>query len=173
MSMIGSHDNVLVTGGAGFIGSHLVKRLADTGATVKVLDNFDDFYPGKTANLARYRERSNVEVVQGSILDRDILGHLCRWASIVFHEAAKAGIRYCNLYPVKAHKVNVEGTLNLLMACREANPGPRRVVNASSSSVYGEIDHLPIREEDPKRPGSPYAATKLAAEHYCTAFHKT
>jgi UDP-glucose 4-epimerase len=162
---------VLVTGGAGFIGSHLVRKLARAGADVKVLDNFDDFYPGKQANLGRFKDFVNVDLISGSILDADVVNDLCQWSSIIFHEAGQAGIRYCNMYPQKAHRVNVEGTLNVLMACKDDTD--KRIVNASSSSVYGKISSLPIREDDPKMPDSPYAATKLAAEHYCRAFNQT
>ena len=163
-------ENVLVTGGAGFIGSHLVRRLARIGTDVRVLDSFDDFYPGKNMNLGRFREFDNVELISGSILDRGVVSDLCDWSSLIFHEAGQAGIRYCNMYPEKAHRINVEGTLNMLMSCKDA-PG-KRMVNASSSSVYGKINSLPIGEDDPKRPDSPYAATKLAAEHYCRAFNQ-
>ena len=163
-------EKVLVTGGAGFIGSHLVRKLAQIGAEVKVLDSFDDFYPGKRANLKRFEEFDNVDLVTGSILDREVLSGLCNWSSTVFHEAGQAGIRYCNEHPEKAHRINVEGTLNVLLSCK--NQPVKRVVNASSSSVYGNIESLPIGEDDPKRPDSPYAATKLAAEHYCRAFNK-
>ncbi len=162
-------QRILVTGGAGFIGSHLTSQLSKADSEVKVLDSFDDFYPGKRNNLKRFKNHDNLKLIRGSILDRDLVKDLCEWSTLVFHEAGQAGIRYCNRRPRKAHRINVEGTLNILLACREDQS--KRIVYASSSSVYGDIQKLPISEDHPKTPMSPYAASKLAAEHYCQAFH--
>jgi len=164
------NERVLVTGGAGFIGSHLVEAIAPSGAQIRVLDNLDDFYPGKGKNTEALQRYPNVRIIRGTILDQALLKRLCRWATLVFHEAGQAGIRYCNERPMKAQRINTEGTLKLLVASRD-HP-PRRIVNASSSSVYGSVDHLPISEDAPKRPNSVYAASKLAAEQYCEAFHR-
>jgi UDP-glucose 4-epimerase len=161
---------VLVTGGAGFIGSHLVDRLMEKGCEVLVLDNFDDFYSGKERNIAKHIGNDKFHLIRGDILDYELLLHAARGVDVVFHEAAQAGIRYCNLNPVKAHRVNVEGTLNVLLACREQKVG--RMVYASSSSIFGKMSVVPIDEKCPTNPNSPYGATKLAGERYCLSFHE-
>ncbi|MBO3842428.1 MAG: NAD-dependent epimerase/dehydratase family protein [Candidatus Brockarchaeota archaeon] len=161
---------VLVTGGAGFIGSHLVDSLIEKGCEVVVLDNFDDFYSGKERNLARHIGNERFRLVRGDILNYELLLHVMKGVEVVFHEAAQAGIRYCNLNPVKAHRVNVEGTLNVLLACKER--GVKRIVYASSSSIFGKTGFIPINEACPTNPGSPYGATKLAGEKYCLSFHE-
>lgn len=160
---------VLVTGGAGFIGSHIVDRLLRGENEVIVMDNFDAFYQGKEKNIEGHLKNENFRMVRGDILDYDLLVRTMKGVEIVFHEAAQAGIRYCNSNPVKAHKINVEGTLNVLMAARETNV--KRVVYASSSSIFGNPSRLPIDEACPTNPTSPYGATKLAGEHYCLTFH--
>ncbi|MBO3755191.1 MAG: NAD-dependent epimerase/dehydratase family protein [Candidatus Brockarchaeota archaeon] len=161
---------VLVTGGAGFIGSHLVDSLIEKGCEVVVLDNFDDFYSGKERNLARHIGNERFRLVRGDILNYELLLHVMKGVEVVFHEAAQAGIRYCNLNPVKAHRVNVEGTLNVLLACKER--GVKRIVYASSSSIFGKTGFIPINEACPTNPSSPYGATKLAGEKYCLSFHE-
>lgn len=163
-------SKVLVTGGAGFIGSHIVDRLLESRNEVAVIDNFDAFYQGKEKNIERHLKNENFRMVRGDILDYDLLLRTMKGVEIVFHEAAQAGIRYCNLNPIKAHKVNVEGTLNVLMAAKESNV--KRIIYASSSSIFGNPKRLPIDEAYPTNPASPYGATKLAAEHYCLTFNK-
>ncbi|MEM2945564.1 MAG: NAD-dependent epimerase/dehydratase family protein, partial [Thermoproteota archaeon] len=160
---------VLVTGGAGFIGSHLVDILIEKGCEVVVLDNFDDFYSGKERNIVRHIGNEKFHLIRGDILNYDLLFHVMKGVEVVFHEAAQAGIRYCNLNPVKAHRVNVEGTLNVLLASREQKV--KRIVYASSSSIFGKTSSMPINEEYPTNPSSPYGATKLAGEKYCLSFH--
>ncbi|MBO3799318.1 MAG: NAD-dependent epimerase/dehydratase family protein [Candidatus Brockarchaeota archaeon] len=160
---------VLVTGGAGFIGSHLVDILIEKGCEVVVLDNFDDFYSGKERNIVRHVGNEKFHLIRGDILNYDLLFHVMKGVEVVFHEAAQAGIRYCNLNPVKAHRVNVEGTLNVLLASREQKV--KRIVYASSSSIFGKTSSMPINEEYPTNPSSPYGATKLAGEKYCLSFH--
>ncbi len=161
---------VLVTGGAGFIGSHLVDRLIEKGCEVVVLDNFDDFYIGKERNLARHMGNEKFRLVRGDILNYELLLNVMKGVEAVFHEAAQAGIRYCNMNPVKAHRVNVEGTLNVLLASREQKV--KRIVYASSSSIFGKTSIVPINETCPTNPSSPYGATKLAGEKYCLSFHE-
>ncbi|MEM3648855.1 MAG: NAD-dependent epimerase/dehydratase family protein [Thermoproteota archaeon] len=161
---------VLVTGGAGFIGSHLVDILIEKGCEVVVLDNFDDFYSGKERNIVRHVGNEKFHLIRGDILNYDLLFHVMKGVEVVFHEAAQAGIRYCNLNPVKAHRVNVEGTLNVLLASREQKV--KRIVYASSSSIFGKTSSMPINEEYPTNPSSPYGATKLAGEKYCLSFHE-
>jgi UDP-glucose 4-epimerase len=169
MDLVG--EKVLVTGGAGFIGSHLVESLLRLGSSVTVYDNFDDFYPGKEANLASVRANPKFTLVKGSILDYDGLSAATKGKKIVFHLAAQAGIRYCNGNPRKANDVNATGTLNVLLASREN--GVKKMVNASSSSVYGNAVRVPIGEEHPLYPTSAYGASKLAGEKYCYSFFRT
>jgi len=162
---------VVVTGGAGFIGSHLVESLLRLGAETVVYDNFDDFYEGKQANLARVSDHPRFRLVKGSILDSRKLLSTMKGTYVVFHEAAQAGIRYCISNPQKAHEVNVTGTLNVFLAAKHA--GARKLVYASSSSVYGRPMRTPLNENHPLNPTSIYGATKLAGEKYCTSLGET
>lgn len=155
----------LVTGGAGFIGSHVAETLADRGDEVCVLD---DLSTGKRENLATFLDR--VEFVEGSICSADTTRHAMRGADCVFHLAARGSVPRSVDDPVGAHDVNVNGTLNVLMAAREL--GVRRVVFSASSSAYGDTPTLPKHEEMTPQPLSPYAATKLTCEHYCAVFAK-
>lgn len=159
----------LVTGGAGFIGSHLCERLVENGEVV-CLDNFDPYYSPQTKrkNIEPLIEHSNFELIEGSILDRELLGRIFADVDCVFHNAAQAGVRASVENPLKTHEVNATGTLNLLKAATDS--GVRKVINASSSSVYGKVSYLPFDEEHPNVPVSPYGASKLVAEHYCRVF---
>ncbi|GIW71565.1 MAG: epimerase [Planctomycetota bacterium] len=166
--------HVLVTGGAGFIGSHLVERLLERGVRVTVLDNFDDFYDParKRANLAAVQGRAELRVVEGDVRDAPLLARLFREGTFdqVVHIAARAGVRPSIEQPLLYEDVNVRGTLVLLEAMRAA--GCRRLVFASSSSVYGAASRVPFRETDPcDRPISPYAATKRACELAIWTYH--
>jgi UDP-glucuronate 4-epimerase len=160
---------VLVTGSAGFIGSHLAERLTGRGDRVVGLDNFDGFYPRaiKEANLQLLRERDTFSLIEGDVrapadLDRALVA-AGRPVDVVVHLAALAGVRPSLQEPERFYDVNVMGTLRLFDACRRA--GVRKVVFASSSSVYGADSQPPFREGDPcARPLSPYAATKRAGE---------
>lgn len=156
--------SALVTGGAGFIGSNLVERLAKEGAKVRVLDNF---VRGTPANLAGLK--GDVEVFRGDLLDPAVLSEAVKGAEIVFHQAAAVSVIYSVQNPAITNEVNVRGTLSLLLAARDAKV--RRVVFASSSSVYGANQRLPKRETLKAAPISPYAASKLAGELYCNVFH--
>lgn len=153
----------LVTGGAGFIGSHLVEELVRRGRRVRVFDNFST---GKRENLSIVL--SEIEVTDGDILDPATVREAMTGVERVFHQAALRSVPRSVADPLATDRVNVEGTLNVLMAAREA--GVRRVVYASSSSVYGNEQILPLREVQPPAPVSPYAVSKLAAEHYCRVF---
>ena len=166
-----SGKKVLVTGGAGFIGSHLVDSLLLLGGDVTVFDNFDEFYQGKEQNIATYLGNQRFHFVKGTILDYDALHLAMRGSELVFHLAAQPGIRYCLANPVKAHEVNVTGTLNVLLASKKLGVG--KLVYASSSSLYGNVTRVPIQESSPLNPTSIYGATKLAAEKYCLAYHQT
>ena len=151
----------LVTGGAGFIGSHLVEHLVGAGDEVVVLD---DFSTGKRDNLASVRER--IELIEGTITDPETCVRACRGVDFVLHHAALASVSESLRDPVRTHEVNATGTLTLLLAARDA--GVKRVVYAASSAAYDDAD-VPKHEWMVARPVSPYASSKLAGEHYCRA----
>ena len=153
----------LVTGGAGFIGSHLVEALLKRGNSVRVLDNFST---GDPANLTDVRQ--DIEVLEGDLVDIETVRRAVRGVEVVYHQAALASVPRSVADPLATHAACVNGTLHVLQAAREA--GVRRVVYAASSSAYGASTKLPKSETDPTLPLSPYAAAKLAAEHYCAAF---
>jgi UDP-glucose 4-epimerase len=162
------HKNVLVTGGAGFIGSHLVDELVHRGARVRVLDNFGT---GKRENLQISNvksQMSDLEVIENDVRDLGAVRQATSGVEYVFHQAAMVSVPQSMTDPQTTHAVNVTGTLNVLLAAREA--GVRRVVLASSSAVYGDNDDLPLKETAVPRPLSPYAASKLAGEVYCQTF---
>jgi len=157
----------LVTGGAGFIGSHIVDELVRRGEKVRVLDNFST---GKHENLslATGRPREAVDVIQGDIQDWGAVQRAVQGVDYVLHEAALASVPQSVADPLHTNQVNVAGTLNVLLAARDA--GVKRVVFAGSCAVYGNNANLPLREADTPQPLSPYAASKLAGESYCSAF---
>jgi UDP-N-acetylglucosamine/UDP-N-acetyl-alpha-D-glucosaminouronate 4-epimerase len=153
----------LVTGGAGFIGSNLVRALLERGDEVRVLDNFST---GSRANL----EGLPVEIVEGELRSYERVHNAVRGADVVFHLGALGSVPRSVQDPLNTNAVNVEGTLNVLLAARDA--GVRRVVYSSSSSVYGSTATLPAREDSASDPISPYGVSKLAAERYCVAFSR-
>jgi nucleoside-diphosphate-sugar epimerase len=159
----------LVTGGAGFIGSHLVEALLTHGEQVRVLD---DFSTGKRENLelaaSVTESRGSLDVIEGDVRDLDTVRQATAGVDLVVHLAAIVSVQQSMADPLATHAVNVTGTLNMLQAGREASV--RRVVLASSCAVYGDNDDLPLQESATPRPLSPYAASKLAAEMYCQAF---
>ncbi|MDA4113037.1 MAG: NAD-dependent epimerase/dehydratase family protein [Thaumarchaeota archaeon] len=163
-------SKILVTGGAGFIGSHLTERLLGMGASVTVYDRFDDFYAGKERNLAGVAEHPQFRLVKGDILDAEKLDSVMDGVDVVFHEAGQAGIGFSVKHPRQVNLVNVDGTLNVLSLARRHKV--RRVVNASSSSIFGQPEYLPIDEAHPTNPTSPYGVSKLAAEQYGRAFYR-
>ena len=154
----------VVTGGAGFIGSHLVERLLELEQDVVVLD---DFSTGRRENLAPFE--GSIELVEGSITDPAACARAVKGADVILHQAALGSVPRSVKDPVTTHQVNATGTLNLLHAAVEA--GVPRVVYASSSSAYGDTEELPKHEGMVPRPRSPYAVSKLAGEQYCRAFH--
>jgi UDP-glucose 4-epimerase len=158
-------STVLVTGGAGFIGSSLVRALLDQSARVVVLDNF---VTGRRENLEGLG--SQVEVVEGDIRRSDDLARCMRGVDYVFHQAALASVPRSMADPVTTNEVNVTGTLEVLRAAHRASV--KRVVLASSSSVYGETEELPKVEAMPHRPVSPYAVSKAAGELYAQTFDR-
>ncbi|MFH1418899.1 MAG: SDR family oxidoreductase [Planctomycetota bacterium] len=155
----------LVTGGAGFIGSHLVERLVGQGETVRVLDNFAT---GKRENIAPFMDR--IELVEGDIADPAVCARACEGVRVVFHEAALPSVPKSVVDPVSSHRTNTDGTFNMLVAAREA--GVKRFVYAASSSAYGESPTLPKVETMKTQPLSPYAVQKLSGEEYCSVFYK-
>ena len=153
----------LVTGGAGFIGSHIVERLVHDGQAVRVIDNF---ITGKRANLAPFGAR--VEVFEGDLRSPEDCRRACAGVEVVFHHAALPSVPKSVADPVSSHAANIDGTFNLLMAARDAKC--RRVVYAASSSAYGDVPDLPKRETARPQPLSPYAVHKLVGEYYCSVF---
>jgi nucleoside-diphosphate-sugar epimerase len=154
---------VLVTGGAGFIGSNLVRALLGQGEEVRVLDNFST---GSRANL----EGLGVEIVEGELRSYERVHNAVRGVEVVFHLGALGSVPRSVQDPLTSSAVNVEGTLNVLLAARDE--GVRRVVFSSSTSVYGSSSAMPTREDSPPDPISPYGVAKLAAERYCVAFSR-
>jgi len=160
----------VVTGAAGFIGSTLTDLLLEEGHEVVAVDNFDDYYSGKMRFLSKHLANDAFRLEEIDILDLDALRQSFEDADVVFHLAAQAGVRISVKDPMRSHHANTTGTLNVLLAARDE--GVKRVVSSSSSSVYGNTKHLPAREDGPTVPISPYAASKLAAEYYCSLFYK-
>jgi UDP-N-acetylglucosamine/UDP-N-acetyl-alpha-D-glucosaminouronate 4-epimerase len=153
----------LVTGGAGFIGSNLVRALVARGDAARVLDNFST---GNRANLAGLAD--DVDLVEGDLRSYERVHNAVRGVEVVFHLGALGSVPRSVQDPLTSGAVNVEGTLNVLLAARDE--GVRRVVFASSSSVYGNQPELPLRETMALDPISPYGVAKLAAERYCVSF---
>jgi UDP-N-acetylglucosamine/UDP-N-acetyl-alpha-D-glucosaminouronate 4-epimerase len=155
----------LVTGGAGFIGSNLVRALLERGDEVRVLDNFST---GNRANLAEVEE--NVELVEGELRSYERVHNAVRGTEVVYHLGALGSVPRSVQDPLTSSAVNVEGTLNVLLAARDE--GVRRVVFSSSTSVYGTSRERPTTEASPPDPISPYGVAKLAAERYCVSFSR-
>ncbi len=156
----------LVTGGGGFIGSNTVDELVRRGHSVTVLD---DLSAGKEENLAKVRGK--ITFIRGSITDHETTEKACRGVDYVLHLAARTSVPRSVKQPLETNDVNVNGTLNVLLAARDARV--RRVVFASSSSIYGDTPTLPKREDMPPMPISPYGVSKLVGELYGRVFHRT
>ncbi|WP_312911768.1 GDP-mannose 4,6-dehydratase [Natronosalvus caseinilyticus] len=167
--------NVLVTGGAGFIGGHIAEGVASGGHDVTVLDNLEPYYDlgikehnvDAAKSVAKSAD-SSYEFVEGSVTDQSLLDDLVADADVVYHQAAQAGVRKSVEEPAKVNAYNVDGTVNLLEAAR--NHDLERVVVASSSSVYGKPEYLPYDEDHPTNPVSPYGVSKLATEQYARVY---
>jgi UDP-glucose 4-epimerase len=155
----------IVTGGAGFIGSHITEELVKRGYKVTIFDNLST---GKLSNIESSLNGKDVELVKGSIVDLPLLRKVFSGADYVFHEAAIPSVPRSINNPKKSHNANVTGTLNVLLAARDK--GVKKLVYASSSSVYGDTPTLPKVEDMTPNPLSPYAITKLASEYYCKVF---
>jgi len=156
---------VLVTGGAGFIGANLVRRLLREGARVTVLD---DLFTGRIENLPR----KGFEFVKGSVCDPAIVEKLVAEAEVIFHAAAR-NIVVSTRNPREDFETNIGGTLNMLLAARATNGRVKRLVYTSSTSVYGNPRYLPINEDDHLSLLTPYAVSKLGGENYCQAFFES
>ncbi len=155
----------VVTGGAGFIGSHLVEKLVEMGFYVIILD---DLSTGKKENLNFLRNTKNNKFVKGSIVDLNLLMNLFKDVDYVFHHAAIASVEKSIENPLLINKINTEGTLNILIAARDKDV--KKVIYASSSAVYGDSPETPKKENMKPNPKSPYGISKLIGEYYCEAF---
>ena len=156
---------ILVTGGAGFIGSHIVDRLVNLGAEVVVLDNL---YSGKIENIAHHK--NEIKFIQKDLRDEASLNEALRGIELISHQAALRSVPKSMERPLEYHDVNVTATLKLFLKAKEK--GIKRIAMASSSSIYGERFDFPEKESDYSRPISPYAASKLIDEHYAYLFSK-
>jgi nucleoside-diphosphate-sugar epimerase len=156
-------SRALVTGGAGFIGSNLVRSLLERGDEVRILDNFST---GSRTNL----EGLDVDVVEGELRSYERVHNAVKGVEVVYHLGALGSVPRSVQDPLTSSAVNIEGTLNVLLAARDE--GVRRVVFSSSTSVYGSSRELPTREDCPPDPISPYGVAKLAAERYCISFSR-
>lgn len=159
-------EKYLVTGGAGFIGSNIVEELVKKGCRVRVLDNF---ITGKRENLKPFS--NNIELIEGDIRDINTARKSVKGVDYVLHQAALRSVPKSVDNPTLSNNINVNGTLNILIAAKEA--GVQRVVYASSSSIYGDCKIFPEREDFIPRPISPYAVSKLTGEYYGYTFTKT
>jgi UDP-glucose 4-epimerase len=153
----------LVTGGAGFIGSNIVAELVKRGERVRVLDNFST---GRRKNIAPFVK--HIELVEGDLRDPSTVNQAVEGVDYVFHQGALPSVQRSIDAPLATHAANATGTLNVLIAAKKA--GVRRVIYASSSSIYGDSPALPKREDMLTAPKSPYAVSKMAGEQYCRAF---
>lgn len=159
-----TNTNVLVTGGAGFIGSNLVKELLKTNNRVTVLDNFSSGY---VSNLEEHRA---LRVIEGDVRDKIKVEEAMQGIEVVFHLAASVGNKRSIDFPVTDAEINVIGTVNVLEAARKA--GARKIVTSSSAGIFGELKTIPIREDHPIEPDTPYGCTKLCEEKLCLSYAK-
>lgn len=156
----------LITGGAGFIGSNLVKKLVENGESVRVLDNLST---GKLANIAQFVENKKIEFIKGDFTNLEVSKRATEKIDYVLHHGAVASVPRSVDEPVLTNNANILGTLNLLIAAREA--GVKRFVYAASSAAYGDSPVMPKEETMPVAPKSPYAVQKLTGEYYCQNFY--
>jgi len=156
---------IIITGGAGFIGSNIAEELSKEKDNEIII--VDDLSTGKMANLRKFDQ--NINLVRGSITDLNLLKEIFKGVEYVFHQAAIPSVPRSIKYPIASNNANVNGTLNVLVAARDCDV--KKVVYASSSSVYGDTPELPKRERMTPNPLSPYAVTKLLGEYYCNVFN--
>lgn len=155
-----SNHTVLITGGAGFIGSHLAKRLAQDNE-VRIIDSLTT---GERSNVP-----SGVGFVEGDVRNEALLTRVVEDANVIFHEAALVSVQRSIQTPLESHDINIEPLLTILEAARGTE---KRVVFASSAAIYGDPSYVPLDEAHPKRPASPYGLEKLTADHYCRLYHE-
>jgi nucleoside-diphosphate-sugar epimerase len=161
------YQKVLVTGGAGFIGSHIVDKLLEKGFEVTVFDNLDT---GHIENIESHQSKENFHFIKGDIRDFSLVKKIMKDVDAVFHEAALASVILSVQNPILSNDINVTGTLNLLKASSDL--GVKRFIYASSAAVYGDTKTPEKREDMMTNPRSPYGISKLAAENYVKIFHK-
>jgi len=163
---------ILITGGAGFIGSSLADRLLELNNVICVIDNFDPYYDRliKEQNIRHNLKNKNYKFIEGDIRDTDLIETIIKKNNIdiIFHLAARPGVRFSVEDPYSYHDLNVNGMLSILKASMATKI--KKIIYASSSSVYGIAQYLPINENHPTIPISPYGASKLAAEAFCNSF---
>ncbi|ELY42637.1 GDP-mannose 4,6-dehydratase [Natronorubrum bangense] len=169
--------NVLVTGGAGFIGGHISEQLAANGHQITVIDKFVPYYDlgikdrnVEAARRAAEQGDGSYTLVEGSINDTELVNELVAEADVIYHQAAQAGVRESVEQPETVNEYNVDGTVTILEAARKHDVS--RVVVASSSSVYGKPEYLPYDEDHPTTPVSPYGVSKLATEQYARVYNE-
>lgn len=161
-----SYSRILVTGGAGFIGSHIVNRLLQEGFEVIVLDNLST---GRITNIKQHLKNRRFKMIEGDVREEKVVRKALKGVEAVIHEAAISSVEESIKNPIKTNDINLNGTLNLLnLSVKE---GVKRFVFASSASVYGDLNP-PLREDFLPKPISPYAVSKLSGEYYCKTFHK-
>ncbi|MEM3406955.1 MAG: SDR family oxidoreductase [Nitrososphaerota archaeon] len=160
-------EKILVTGGAGFIGSHLVDELINRGYEVIVLDNF---YSGKIGNLRKNLKNKNFKLIKGDVRNIKDVKKAIKNVNAIFHLAAIVSVPLSIKNPILVNEVNVIGSLNVLKIAIEENVD--KFIYVSSCAVYGEAENLPIKEEDKLNPLSPYASSKISVEYYCKVFYK-
>ncbi len=165
--MTWQNKRVLVTGAGGFIGSHLVERLVELGASVRALIHYNALGSWGWLDYSPHRER--IEVLMGDLTDRDLVFQAARNVEIIFHLGALIAIPYSYQAPSSYVRTNIEGTLNILLAARDLNV--TRLVHTSTSEVYGTARYVPIDENHPLQGQSPYSATKIAADKLAEAFY--
>ena len=168
------NKNVLITGGAGFIGSSLFELLIQEGNFITVIDNFNDYYPGKEEQIKNitkfYDNKKDFNLIKGDLLNTSIYDKIKYAPDIIFHLAAQAGVRYSIEHSSEVTNNNIISTLNIFEYAKKNNI--KKVVCASSSSVYGNPTYTPLDEEHPKSPISPYAVSKLCGELYANLYYK-
>ncbi|MFX0161822.1 MAG: GDP-mannose 4,6-dehydratase [Candidatus Hodarchaeota archaeon] len=165
-------SKLLITGGAGFIGSHLAETLLSQDCKVTVIDNFDHYYDPeiKRKNIEKIRNFSKFSFLKGSILDPEALTSVMRDVDVVFHLAARPGVRASVENPFLTANININGTLQVLENARKLDV--KKLVVASSSSVYGNAKYRPTDEACPLNPISPYGVSKVASEIYCETYYR-
>jgi len=162
-----SYKKILVTGGAGFIGSNIVKTLLERGVKVRVLDNFAT---GKKKNISPFKKNRNFELIEGDLRNSSTIKKAVRGIDFILHQGALPSVIYSIDNPILANDVNILGTLNILEAAKEFRV--KRVIYASSSSIYGNSEVLPKTEDMCWNPLSPYALSKYAGERYCQIYYQ-